>query len=342
MIFIIKWHYYPWKKKKINYGRRMCELLFVSSGFLVGYNYYKKDVPDNFTYSFKYIYKHLRIFYPLNLINIIFGAYLSKKKLDKRHIDIFIIKVLLLDSWTRYDNKVNLYQGIAWFLSSLLFCYFLTPFLLKGIKKIKTSTIIFIIVALIRIEIEEHIKKTSINLLDVQLHRGPVIRCMEFYLGMLIIPSFFKLKTYFDEIKDKYLIKILFSIIQITAIIIIYYLMIKYNDILLRCYFVLFFCVFIFVIGFDYGYLSNVISNNIFKFILSCQMEMYLFQSTINEIIINNKIDKKWKFLNNTEIEFNINLIIVFIVSFVYKSLFKQNLAKVMDFIVKIIKKIIK
>jgi peptidoglycan/LPS O-acetylase OafA/YrhL len=38
MILIIKWHVIPWKIIKIDYGARMCEILFICSGFLVGYN----------------------------------------------------------------------------------------------------------------------------------------------------------------------------------------------------------------------------------------------------------------------------------------------------------------
>ena len=220
MILIIKWHIYHWRKKPISFGARMCEILFVSSGFLVGYNYYQKDVPDTFTYSFKYTYKHFRTFYPLNLINIICGVYIRKKKLDRSHKEIVILNVLLLESWTRYIKKSILYHGIAWFLSALLFCYFLTPFLLRGITNIKNSIILFVIVALIRIEIEEYIKKGSINLLDLNFHRSPIIRCMEYYLGMLIIPSFFQFKKFLDEIKDKFLIKIIFiCLLMISKII---------------------------------------------------------------------------------------------------------------------------
>ena len=38
MLLIIKWHIIPYKIIKIDYGARMCEILFISSGFLIGYN----------------------------------------------------------------------------------------------------------------------------------------------------------------------------------------------------------------------------------------------------------------------------------------------------------------
>ncbi len=341
MILIIRWHIYPQHKMKIDYGARMCEILFISSGFLVGYNYYKREMPDTFTTSFKYVYKHLRTFYPLEVINVLYGVYNYKNKFRRSELEIFILNILIMKTWSRYFKEVSCFSGLSWFLSALMFCYFLTPFLLGGIKNIKNSLILFVIVAFIRIVIEEFIRKGSINILDIHFHRGPVIRCMEFFLGMLTIPSFFKLKEYIDKIRFNcfinQLIFVIFTIIQLLSPILLYIIMVKYNSVLHRCYFVLIFCVFIFVFGYDYGYLSNLISMKYSKMIMSCQMEMYLIHFSLNSII--NKIKKyiNWKFTSNDEYDFIIKLIIVFIIAFTYKSLLKEKLALTMDLIVNLI-----
>ena len=72
IILILSWHLYNWKIRRIDFGARMCEFLFVSSGFLVGYNYYQREMPATYEASFKYAYKHLRLFYPLHFINSIY------------------------------------------------------------------------------------------------------------------------------------------------------------------------------------------------------------------------------------------------------------------------------
>ena len=72
MITIIKWHISKWIKPPIDYGARMCELLFISSGFLVGYNYFRNPMKDNYCQSFNYAYKHLKAFYPFYLITFKF------------------------------------------------------------------------------------------------------------------------------------------------------------------------------------------------------------------------------------------------------------------------------
>lgn len=338
MLLIIKWHIFEWKTKPIDYGARMCEILFVSSGFLVGYNYYEMEFPDTFTNAFKYTYKHLRSFYPLELINIMFRVLTSNRKLNKSNIEILILNILLIKSLSRHVYIVNIYSGYSWFLSALLFCYFCTPFLLKGIQNIKRSLLLFVVVALIRIGLEEYIKKgeRTINILDIHFHRGPGIRLMDFYLGMLIIPTFFKLKKILDPWGNNISLKIFCTILQLFSPLVIYKIMLKYNHILFRCYFVLIFTVFIFIFGYDYGYLSYIISTKFCKLIMSCQMEMYLLQENMNEII--DKIAKcnYCRLRADSESNYIVKTIIIFIVALLYKSFLKQPLTRILDSLVKI------
>ena len=133
----------------------------------------------------------------------------------------------------------------------------------------------------------------------------------------------------------------IFTFIQIFLIICSYYLMLIYNNILYRCYFIVIFCFFIFISGFDYGYLSDFISNRICQNIMSCQMEMYLIQNTINSIINSICNHLNWHISLNTEIEFIIKLIIIFIIAFLYKRFVKDELFKYFDILLFKIKKLI-
>ena len=335
LIKLIKWHVIVWNKKPIDYGARMCEILFVSSGFLVGYNYYQASMPSTYESSIKYVYKHLRTFYPLEMINTLYGFYLYKgNSFNLTDIEVLISNLLLIKSWSRFSQLASCFNGISWFLSALIFCYSLVPFLLNAIKKVKTSLILFFFVSLLRISIEEFINKGALNMFDVHFHRGPIIRLLEFFLGLLMTPTYFSLKSKINKFEHCKWFKIIFTLIQIFLIIFSYYLMLNYNNIFYRCYFVIIFCVFIFVSGFDYGYLSDVISHRICQNIMSCQMEMYLFQNTINNII-----DTIIKFLNlsvslNEEIEFLFKLIIIFIIGYSYKKFVKEIFSKCFDFFI--------
>ena len=109
-----------------------------------------------------------------------------------------------------------------------------------------------------------------------------MVPLIEFYKGMLLIPLFYCIKNYLDTYKSIYPIKTVFTIIQISFPIIIYYIMEKYNNKLYRCYFVLIFCFSTFIISYDYGVLSDLFAQKFFAKLMSCQMEMYLIQNTMN------------------------------------------------------------
>lgn len=335
MILIIKKHIYKLKQHKIDYGARMCEFLFVSSGFLVGYNYYKRAMPPTYNSSCKYTYKHLRSFYPLHIINSIYCIYRYKKKFDLTDYEMFIFNFLLLKVWSNNRSFAIHFNGLAWFISALLFCYFLSPFLLEGIQNINNSIVIFLTVTFIRVEIEELIKKGAKNFMNFNFHSGPMIRLMEFYLGMLMIPLFFKIKYQCDKIQNKIYLRRCFTFIQIIFPFIIYFVMLEFNKKLLRCYFVLIFCASTFLISYDYGYLSNIIKMKICKEIMNCQMEMYLLHISLNKILI--KILKN-HFQKKAVLKFLINIEFIFIISYIYKKIFREKLAIFMDKIVDLFK----
>ena len=343
MIIIIRWHVYQWKqprKYRIYYGARMCEFLFISSGFLVGYNYYKRPMPATYYASFKYAYKHLRNFYPLHILNSIYLIYIrvciDKRKFTLTDYEMLIFNFLLVKVWSN-DPKFGIgFNGISWFINVQLYLYFLSPFLLVGIQNVKNSLIIFGLVTFTRLGIEILIRKGALNFLDFNFHYGPVIRLLEFYLGMLMIPLFDKIKCLLDKIKNSIFMKYFFTIIQSIIPIIIYYIMLKYNY-LYRCYFVLIFCPFTFLISLDYGYLSNINNNKICKKIMSCQMEMYLLQSQLNNTL---RLILKNHWPNNRELTFSIKVGFIFLISYIYKKLFRDKFAIFMDKIIDILQKI--
>ena len=289
LIIIIRVHIHS-HDKELFFAIRACELLSISSGFLVGYNYIDREVPNTFNSAFKYYYKHLRTCYPLYLINFIYGVFSHRKKIkfDLTSVELFLINIFMLQVWSRYRTIVSFYNGISWFLHDLLICYFLTPLLLNGIKSIKTSLIFFIIFSITRILIEEFIDNGAINIFDAHIHDGPIIRVLEFYLGMLIIPIFLRLKLYLDQNKNIFHFKIIFTIIPFITTIFLYYILNKYYFHLLCCYYVMLFCVYIFIIGYEYEYIQQLLSNYLLKIIMNPQMEMYLSHVSINRMIEKN------------------------------------------------------
>ena len=270
-------------------------------------------MPSTYYASCKYTYRHLRAFYPLHTINSFYWICSYKSKFNLTDYEILIYNFLLVKVWSRRRHLAGSFNGISWFVSALLFCYFLCPFLLGGIQ--------------------------NINIMDFNFHYSPVIRLMDFYLGMLMIPLFLKIKSYLDKIHNKSNLKFIFTSIQIIFPVIIYFIMLEYNNKLIRCYFVLIFCFCIFLISYDYGYLSYIFKKKLSKEIMSCQMEMYLLQRSLNTILVkvlNSHMPK------NEELKFSIKVAFIFIISYFYKKKLKEKLAVFMDILFNLFKNIFK
>ena len=332
MYLIIRMHLYSHNTMPFDYGIRMCELLFISSGFLVGYNYYDNPMDNTYLSSFKYAYKHLRTFYPYYFINFIYGLYFFRKqiKFGLTYIELFLINIFMISNWSSHRKIARFFFGISWFLDNILYCYFLSPLLLYSINNIKSSLKCLFFALLSRILVEEFLNRGAYNVFDTNYHCGPIIRIIEFYIGMLLSPLFIKLKDYLDKYQNYFLFKILFTIIQIILPIYLCYLMIKYDKILFRCYFILILCIYIFIISYDYGYLSVLVSNSLLKKIMSAQMEMYLIQINVNitfEKYFGNTFNNKI----SGEVIFFVKLSIIFVVSYIYRIIYRDKLAKLMD-----------
>lgn len=331
LIIIIRVHIHSYHKE-LFYAIRACELLFISSGFLVGYNYIDKENPNTFIYAFKYYYKHLRNCYPLYLINFFSGVINHKNeiKYNLTSIELFLINIFMLQVWSRRRQLVSFFNGISWFLHDLLICYFFSPLLLNGINSIKKSLILFLVFALTRILLEEFIHLGALNIFDTHIHDGPFVRIIEFYLGMLIIPTFLKFHTFLDRYKNKTFFKIILTIFPILMTAILFSFL-KDNKTFLCCYYVLIFCLYIFIIGYEYGYLPDLISNKLIRIIMNPQMEMYLSHISINRIIKKSKLLLFFFNFMNKEFKFIIKLLIIFLFSMLYKILLKDRLSKCMD-----------
>ena len=347
VLIIIKWHQFIHKNWGFHVGGRMVEILFISSGFLVGYNYFNFPINSTYENSFKYAYKHLRVFYPLYIINLFVSLIQNKIRFNHvnrtpfsilANIQIILINIILLQTWSKYISSI--FNDVTWFLSVLIQAYFLSPFLLKGIKNIKISSTLFIIVFLTRILVEYFVKNGEINLFPTNLYFGPIIRILEFYLGMLMIPFFFYIKAKLDKI-DKYkkILEVFYTIIQIFAPIQQYLIMRKYNYIY-NSFHVIYCCFFVFIIANDYGYLSNITNNKILNKLKSCQYEVYILQFKL-DIFFRKLYSSKFK-KNQLYIEmlFHLKLILLFLISYNYKIFLKEKLAKLMDIIIEFLSKI--
>ena len=114
--------------------------------------------------------------------------------------------------------------------------------------------------------------------------------------------------------------------------------MVKYDKVLLRCYFILIFCIYILIISNDYGYLSYIIELKILKLVMNTQLEMYLIQMNVH-ITLDIYFTKKFIHIPRIFIYY-IKLISIFIIALLYRKFYRDKLTKLMDRLLYFITKI--
>ena len=344
MALIVMWHVVACPKP-FDIGARMCEFLIVASGFLVGYNHYRNQLDSKRNGILKYTYKHLKEFYPLHIICMVLIFFLNFTnniaKFNLTTIENLFANIFLVQAWAIDQNFVFSFNGISWFLSALIFCYFLSPILLKGIKNLKRSIILFVIVAAIRIWIELAVKMGGDNIFGIFFHANPAIKLLEFFLGMLIVPTFYLLKEKIDKIGNKIFFKIIWTIIELAMPFGMWFFMYYLSGTFIRAYFVLFFCICVFIASMNYGYLSDFFGLKIPARVLGYQMGAFLLHLVVNESLT--KIFR-WTHItlpSNYLIAFAIKMVFLLIAACIYHEFIAKWLSKLMDIIVHFFKRIL-
>ena len=193
LLFIFWWHA-PVSKPDFDIGAQMCQLLFICSGFLTGYSSLKKPCLPAASWKdpFKICLKKLKAFWPLHaLFTLLWLVFLSDTAFTPGTAIKLILNLLLLQAWHPAPDVYMSFNGVSWFLSALLFCYFLSPFLLKTIRRGRKCIILaFVAAFLARIILNDLCWYFPKTFSWFNTYSFPPIRVLEFYLGILIVPLY--------------------------------------------------------------------------------------------------------------------------------------------------------
>ena len=224
LFFILAWHLNWFKQPDL--GARMVEIFFACSGVCVGYLYYDRNISDKFSDAFFFTLNKIKKFYLLHFITFILSAGILYYKLYNagdlkmmvQNLYVAIPNLLLIQS---LFGKIKFsYNGVSWFLSSLIFCYFFSYIFLYYMKKISSRKVFIVLLFLfvLRYVVEFYIKKYS-SIFCVDLYCHPVIRFMEYGIALCLGVILSRSKN--DLSKNAYI----FSGLEIFSVIIYIYLL---------------------------------------------------------------------------------------------------------------------
>lgn len=273
LLLLFLWHG-PFPHPKTDLGARTCEFLFLTSGFLVGYNGFYKQVPSTWAESFRYVGKKLAAFWPLHAITMLAVMFaLVDPILSKKNLIDAVINLSLQQAWS--EKTQFSFNGTSWFLSALMFCYFLVPFLLKLAKNVRTSCCLFLFTFLVRAGIEWVLINFPGQFWTISVHCFPVIRALEFTMGMMLVPTFMRIK---ERDSSSYIVM---SALEIAALLGAVWVSINYNGRWPRSGYLIPYSALLFVFAFDRGILSRLLSCKAVKWFSDIQFEFFVFHQAV-------------------------------------------------------------
>lgn len=146
---------------------------FLLSGFTMSMSYGRSIADGSFSFS-HYLKRRLLKVYPLHLLCLLLFLALFRPQLDV----ILPLNALLLQSWIPFPAYYFSYNGVSWFLSSLLFSYLLFPIAYRKGNSFALTTLLICCLAIYIIVPYNHI----ITLLYI----SPPMRFIDFFLGVML------------------------------------------------------------------------------------------------------------------------------------------------------------
>lgn len=137
-------------------------IFYVLSGFLMMYHYDNTEMDLSVGSCFRFAINKIKTLYPLHIVTMILAAILSIAVFlahgdgIKSYMELalkIVLNVFLLQSWVP-DISVNIsLNGVAWYLSSALFLYFMFPYIAALVRKTRFKILALCCAAVLVVEI---------------------------------------------------------------------------------------------------------------------------------------------------------------------------------------------
>lgn len=191
-----------------DFGMRAVETFFVLSGFLMMYHYWKnpyKVLEATLLGCCKLGWKKVKKFYLLHLLTFFFAAIWVVHALYKNgfpEVDVYRtiasagLNLLLLQSWFNFSAWE--FNGLSWFLSTLMACYFMTPYILHFLERlvtIKNKVYLFLLVLIVKGILDWYFTGPW-DSIRFFLYVNPLYRFWDYFAGCIAGAVFVECQTY--------------------------------------------------------------------------------------------------------------------------------------------------
>lgn len=265
---------------------------FILSGFGTAYASFNKSVSFSVKAIYEYVVNKLRKNYPLYFVTTIFTisysqlaiGVLKPSFLDAKEGMIQLFKnLLLIQSW--FPEKYFSYNGVGWFLSTIMFLYFLNIPLLScatKIKRLQNNKLIFsIIFAVTFMAVVAYCYVLRDTNKEYTQYVLPIARVGEYIMGICLgyIVQLTKKNLYIQN-------KIIFTGAEVLALLMwIYSMYMPMEEWQLRIvHWIIPNCILLIVFAYGRGYISEIFSIRLLKHLGDISFGCYLVHSIILRI----------------------------------------------------------
>lgn len=225
-------HHYFTHPQIVQFGTFSVAFFFILSGFVMAIGYENKICSGSFDYN-NFIKRRLLKIIPLNFFCLtlycIFPVYcdITSHQFELKKYLCYIIDALLIQSWIPIKEVYFSGNAVAWFLSSILFCYLLFPFLLRFLKGVEGYWTMGVVLVLY-FTLLPFIKTEWIHPL---IYISPLFRSVDFMIGIIL---YFCLKENLDSIPINKQNALLGTFIELVSIAVAVVTLVLYSHIPVR------------------------------------------------------------------------------------------------------------
>lgn len=175
-----------------NGGSFAVVFFFILSGFSLSFGYGDKVGKMDYT---SFIKKRFLRLWPMQFATIVVRAIpiliipIFVGSLEWKNIVSFVLKFFFAEAWIPDAQVVFNFNACAWYLSPLVFCYFIFPFIYNRIMRAGVLRIVFGIIVYLLIYVG------CINIIPPERHQvflyaAPYFRVFDFSIGIVIFRMF--------------------------------------------------------------------------------------------------------------------------------------------------------
>lgn len=182
-------HHFFMKNPQVEpFGTFSVVFFFILSGFVMTIGYADKVYLGSFCYK-SYIAKRLIRIFPLNTISLALfliipiAVDLINQRISLTTYIFAILDFLMVQAWIPIQKIYFSCNAVAWFLSDMLFCYFMFPFLVKWLKGkygiIIMASVLFVYFVTLQFMSDKEI-------IHAYIYINPLFRIIDFMIGIML------------------------------------------------------------------------------------------------------------------------------------------------------------